>query len=153
MTGSKRIELEKLVSLRKIERVSFVDVQNGMVPEIQGSANVMLLPIKKGAASSSIPSKLPAYMFSKKPIIASVDMDSDSARVINEAKAGWVIEPENLDILIDAMREASLTKKSELELKGENGFNYAMKNLSKKNNLKQLVNYISNKSQSYNSYE
>lgn len=152
-SGSKRIELEKLVSLRKIERVSFVDVQNGMVPEIQGSANVMLLPIKKGAASSSIPSKLPAYMFSKKPIIASVDMDSDSARVINEAKAGWVIEPENLDILIDAMREASLTKKSELELKGENGFNYAMKNLSKKNNLKQLVNYISNKSQSYNSYE
>ena len=81
-------------------------------------------------------------MFSKKPIIASVDMDSDSARVINEAKAGWVIEPENIDMLIDAMREASLTKKSELELKGENGFNFAMKNLSKKNNLKQLVKVI-----------
>jgi hypothetical protein len=102
----------------------------------------MLLPIKKGAASSSIPSKLPAYMFSKKPIIASVDMDSDSARVINETKAGWVIEPENIDMLRDAMRKASLTKKSELELKGKNGFNFAMKNLSKKNNLKQLVKAI-----------
>ena len=152
-SGSKRIELQKLVSSRKIDRIDFVDVPDGKVPEIQGSADVMLLPIKKGAASSSIPSKLPAYMFSKKPIIASVDMDSDSARVINEAKAGWVIEPENLDMLIDAMREASLTKKSELELKGENGFNFAMKNLSKKNNLKQLVNFISNKSQPYNSYE
>ena len=141
-SGSKRIELENLVSLRKIERVNFVDVPDGMVPEIQGSADVMLLPIKKGAASSSIPSKLPAYMFSKKPIIASVDLDSDSARVINEAKAGWVIEPENINMLIDAMREASLTKKSELELKGENGFNFAMKNLSKKNNLKQLVKAI-----------
>jgi len=152
-SGSKRIELENLVSSRKIERVNFVDVPDGMVPEIQGFADVMLLPIKKGAASSSIPSKLPAYMFSKKPIIASVDLDSDSAKVINEAKAGWVIEPENIDMLIDAMREASLTKKSELELKGESGFNYAMKNLSKKNNLKQLVNFISNKSQSHNSYE
>lgn len=141
-SGSKRIELENLVSLRKIERVNFVDVPDGMVPEIQGSADIMLLPIKKGAASSSIPSKLPAYMFSQKPIIASVDMDSDSARVINEAKAGWVIEPENIDMLIDAMREASLTKKSELELKGENGFNFAMENLSKKNNLKQLVKAI-----------
>jgi glycosyltransferase involved in cell wall biosynthesis len=141
-SGSKRIELENLVSLRKIERVNFVDVPDGMVPEIQNSADVMLLPIKKGAASSSIPSKLPAYMFSKKPIIASVDMDSDSARVINEASAGWVIEPENINMLIDAMREASLTKKSELELKGENGFNFAMKNLSKKNNLKQLVKVI-----------
>ena len=141
-SGSKRIELENLVSLRKIECVNFVDVPDGMVPEIQGSADVMLLPIKKGAASSSIPSKLPAYMFSKKPIIASVDMDSDSARVINEAKAGWVIEPENINMLIDAMRKASLTKKSELELKGENGFNFAMENLSKKNNLKQLVKAI-----------
>ena len=141
-SGSKRIELENLVSLRKIERVNFVDVPDGAVPEIQGSSNVMLLPIKKGAASSSIPSKLPAYMFSKKPIIASVDIDSDSARVINEAKAGWVIEPENIDMLIDAMREAFLTKKSELELKGENGFNFAIKNLSKKNNLKQLVKAI-----------
>jgi len=81
-------------------------------------------------------------MFSKKPIIASVDMDSDSARVINEAKAGWVIEPENINMLIDAMRKASLTKKSKLELKGENGFNFAMENLSKKNNLKQLVKAI-----------
>jgi glycosyltransferase involved in cell wall biosynthesis len=141
-SGSKRIQLEKMVSSRKIERVKFVDVPDGMVPEIQGSADVMLLPIKKGAASSSIPSKLPAYMFSKKPIIASVDIDSDSARVINEAKAGWVIEPENIDMLIDAMREASLTKKSELELKGKNGFNFAMKNLSKRNNLKQLVKAI-----------
>lgn len=141
-SGSKRNELENLVSLRKIERVYFVDVPDGMVPEIQNFADVMLLPIKKGAASSSIPSKLPAYMFSKKPIIATVDMDSDSARVINQAKAGWVIEPENLDLLTSVMREAFLTKKTELELKGENGFNFAMENLSKKNNLKQLVKTI-----------
>lgn len=138
-SGSKRNELENLVSLKKIKRVNFIDVPDGMVPEIQASADVMLLPIKKGAASSSIPSKLPAYMFSKKPIIASVDIDSDSARAINDARAGWVIEPENIDMLIDVMREAYLTKKSELELKGENGFNFAIKNLSKKNNLKQLV--------------
>ena len=143
-SGSKRLELENSVSLKKIERVNFVDVPNGMVPEIQGSADVMLLPIKKGAASSSIPSKLPAYMFSKKPIIASVDIDSDSARIINEAKAGWVIEPENLDMLINVMTEASLTKKSELELKGKNGYKYAMENLSRKNNLNLLVNVILN---------
>ena len=141
-SGSKRIELEKLVSSRKIERVLFVDVPDGKVPEIQGYADVMLLPIKKGAASSSIPSKLPAYMFSKKPIVASVDMDSDSARTINEAKAGWVIEPENSDMLMDAMREAYLTEKSELELKGKNGFNFAMENLSKKNNLNQIIDII-----------
>ena len=81
-------------------------------------------------------------MFSKKPIIASVDMDSDSARIIKEAKSGWVIEPENIDMFVDVMREASLNKKSELELKGENGFKYAMDNLSRKNNLKKIVKTI-----------
>lgn len=141
-SGSKRIELEKLVSSRKIERVSFIDVPEGMVPEIQGSSDVMLLPIKKGAASSSIPSKLPAYMFSKKPIIASVDIDSDSARLIKESKAGWIVEPENIDMLTDTMREAYLTDKSELEIKGQNGFNFALDNLSKKNNLDQITDVV-----------
>jgi len=141
-SGSKKNELENLVSLRKIDRIDFVDVPDGKVPEIQGSADVMLLPIIKGAASSSIPSKLPAYMFSKKPIIASVDVDSESARLINKSKSGWVVEPENIDMLVNIMREASLSEKSELELKGENGFNFAMEKLSKKNNLKQLVKVI-----------
>jgi glycosyltransferase involved in cell wall biosynthesis len=132
-----------LVSLRKIDRIDFIDVPDGKVPEIQGSADVMLLPIIKGAASSSIPSKLPAYMFSKKPIIASVDVDSESARLINKSKSGWVVdEPENIDMLVNIMRKAYLSEKSELELKGENGFNFAMEKLSKKNNLKQLVKLI-----------
>ena len=141
-SGSKKNELENLVSLRKIDRIDFVDVPDGKVPEIQASADVMLLPIKKGAASSSIPSKLPAYMFSKKAIIASVDVDSESARLINESKSGWVVEPENIDMLANTMRVAYLSEKSELELKGENGFNFALERLSKKNNLKQLVKVI-----------
>ena len=138
----KKHELENFVNLKKIKNVHFLHVPNGMVPHIQESANVMLLPIKKGAASSSIPSKLPAYMFSKKPIIASVDIDSDSAKVINDAKSGWVIEPENIEMLVDTMRKAFFTKKSELDSKGLNGFKYALNNLSKKNNLKELVKTI-----------
>jgi glycosyltransferase involved in cell wall biosynthesis len=141
-SGSKKEELENMVSSRNIERVEFVAVADGKVPEIQGEADVMLLPIKKGAASSSIPSKLPAYMFSKKPIIASVDLDSDSARIINEANAGWVLVPEDTDLLTKAMEVASLVEKKELNLKGENGFKYAISHLSKKNNLQQIVNVI-----------
>ena len=141
-SGSKRIELEKLVSSRNIDRVSFVDVPDTMVPEIQAYADVMLLPIKKGAASSSIPSKLPAYMFSKKPVIASLDSDSDSAKVINDANSGWVVEPENMNMLIDVMREVSYMTKSVLEVRGHNGFKFAMKNFSKKNNLRKIINII-----------
>jgi len=122
--------------------IQFVKAKLEDVPKIQAKADVLLLPLKKGIGKTASPSKLASYMFSKKPVIASVDMDSDPAKIIKEAKSGWVIEPENIDMLIDVMREASLNKKSELELKGENGFNYAVLNLSKKNNLKKLVKAI-----------
>lgn len=141
-SGSQKEALQKKVVKSKILNIEFLDVPDGKVPKIQDMADVMLLPIKKGAASSSIPSKLSAYMFSKKPIIASVDLNSDSAKAINEANAGWVIEPENIEVFKKAMKEAFLLDKNELDLKAENGFNYAMNNLSKKNNLQQVVNVI-----------
>ena len=55
------------------KNIEFWEALNGKVPKIQAQADCMLLPIKKGAASSSIPSKLPACMFSAKPIIGCVD--------------------------------------------------------------------------------
>ena len=142
-SGSKKQDLEKIVFFKKIERVNFVSVADGKVPEIQELANVMLLPIKKGAASSSIPSKLPAYMFSKKAIIASVDHDSDSAQVINDSGAGWVIEPENIDLLAQTMKRVYSLEMKSLNIMGDKGFEYAMNHFSKNNNLKKIVNVIS----------
>ena len=122
--------------------IEFIEASLEDVPKIQAKADILLMPLKKGIGKTASPSKLPAYMFSKKPIIASVDIDSDSARVINEAHAGWVVEPENIGLLISAMKAASSVEKKELNLKGENGFKYAMNHFSKKKNLKKLVNVI-----------
>lgn len=141
-SGSKKKSLEDKVHLLGLNTIEFWPVPEGKVPEIQAQADVMLLPIKKGAASSSIPSKLPAYMFSKGPIIASVDLNSDTARVIKDAKCGWVLPPENTLDLLEMMQKVSSTSKDELIKMGENGFSYAKENLSKKNNLAKAVNYI-----------
>ena len=141
-SGSKKEELENMVSLRNIERVEFVVVADGKVPDIQGAADVMLLPIKKGAAASSIPSKLPAYMFSEKPIIGSLDLDSDTARVLLESDCGWVVTPENTKELQQKMIEVSNLENKKLEVKGMKGFQYAMEYLSKKNNLLKVVGII-----------
>ena len=142
-SGSMKEKLKKMVLRMKLNSVHFLDVPDGKVPEIQHCSDVMLLPLTKGAASSSIPSKLPAYMFSKKPIIASLDIGSTSERVITEAKAGWVIEPENEKMLTKTMKEAFLLDENELKVMGENGYNYSVKHFSKKNNLPKIVNIIS----------
>lgn len=141
-SGSKKEELKKIVVKSKVLNIEFLDVPDGKVPEIQALADIMLLPIKKGAASSSIPSKLPAYMFSKKPIIGALDIDSDTARVIIESNCGWVVLPEDTNILKEKIIETYNLEHKELVEKGLNGFKYALKYLSKKNNLSQVTNII-----------
>lgn len=122
--------------------VEFWDVPNGKVPEIQSKADVLLLPIKKGAASSSIPSKLPAYMFSAKPIIGCTDCDSDTAEAIRESKGGFVIEPENPQALCEMMRKMVSMKSEELSSMGLAAQQYALSHFSKKANLEKLVQVV-----------
>lgn len=122
--------------------IEFWDVPNGKVPEIQAQADCMLLPIKKGAASSSIPSKLPAYMFSAKPIIGSVDAGSDTADAIIEAGCGWVVAPENVDALAEQMKQVADLKKSDLIERGKRAREYGLNHFSKQENLKRLVQVI-----------
>ncbi len=141
-SGSKTDYCKTLALNLSAENVLFIPVPDGKVPEIQDIADVMLLPVKKGGALSSIPSKLPAYMFSAKTIIGSLDLESDTARAIIEANCGLVVEPENENALIKAMREISTMAIEQLTQKGLNGFHYAMKNFSRKTNLEKVVKII-----------
>jgi glycosyltransferase involved in cell wall biosynthesis len=141
-SGSMKEPLQRKAMDMKLDSIEFLSVPEGKVPEIQDQADVMLLPIKKGAAGSSIPSKLPAYMFSEKPIIACVDDDCDTANAINTANCGWVLPPENVANLAQLMKEIVGLQKEVLSLKGKNGFDYAIQNFSKKNNLQKIINVI-----------
>lgn len=124
------------------KEIEFWDVPNGKVPEIQSMADAMMLPIKKGAASSSIPSKLPAYMFSAKPIIGCVDEDSDTSNAIKDADCGWVIEPENVNELAKTMQMIASLDRAYLKEKAENAQVYGLSHFSKKENLVKLVKVI-----------
>lgn len=120
--------------------IEFWNVPSGQVPAIQSKADVMCLPVKKGYAMTSIPSKLPAYMFSAKPVLASVDKESDTAACITNADAGWVAAPEDVDDIAQCMKEAYYTSSQELIEIGKRGFDFSIQHLSKKMNLPMLVN-------------
>lgn len=137
-SGSAKQSLIEKAKTYRNSLIEFWDVPSGKVPETQSKADVMCLPVKKGYAMSSIPSKLPAYMFSKKPVLASVDAESDTAMCIRENHAGWVALPENAESVAKAMKEAYSLPYKELNRMGENGFEFAIETLSRKN-LKKLV--------------
>lgn len=143
-SGSKKEDCENLAKSLNAKNVEFISVPEGKVPHTQDIADVMLLPVKKNGAYSSIPSKLPAYMFSKKPIIGSLDIDSDTAKAIMNADAGIVIEPENQEKLVAAMKEIASWHSDQIKEKGKNGYRYAMENFSKSGNLKKITQIIQN---------
>jgi glycosyltransferase involved in cell wall biosynthesis len=118
--------------------IEFWEVPTGMVPETQALADVLLLPVRKGYAKFSVPSKLAAYMFSAKPIIASVDNDSDTAECVEKSGAGWVVDPEDAKALSGCMKQAFQTSGDALYQKSEKGFDYAMRYFSKKQNIATL---------------
>lgn len=142
-SGAMKKKYAELAETCKNSTIEFWDVPAGKVPEIQSFADVMILPVIQGGAMSSVPSKLPAYMFSKKPVIACVDMHSDSARAVWDSHCGWIVPPGNSGRLVQLFQEVAGMSKAELQNLGENGFNYAMENYSKKRNLRELVNLIS----------
>ena len=142
-SGSRRQSCMELAKSYQHVNIEFWDVPDGKVPEVQSQADIMLLPVKKGAAMSSIPSKLPAYMFSQKTIIASLDLKSDTARAIIESDCGLVVEAENEQAMINALQVSTQYWNSEvLNRKGKNGFDYAMKRFSKRYNLSLITEII-----------
>lgn len=141
-SGSKTDYCKELAKTLNASNIYFESVPEGKVPEVQAKADVMLLPVKVGGAMSSIPSKLPAYMFSAKPIIGSLDLESDTARAIKDADCGILVKPENESKLIEAMNEIVNWNNDILVQKGKNGFNYAIDNFSKKINLEKVINII-----------
>lgn len=140
--GSEKSKLEKLATELNATNVVFIKAPANDVGRIQALSDILILSLKKGAAGLALPSKLPAYMFSAKPIIASVDYDSDTAEAIRNANCGWVVEPENISALKDIMQKALNMSNEELGNIGLKGREYALKHFSKKNNLPKLVQII-----------
>lgn len=131
---------------RKAQRyactIEFWDVPAGMVPETQAKADVLMLPVKKGFARYSVPSKLIAYLFSAKPVIASVDKDSDTAECVEKSGAGWLAEPEDVSNIAKVMREAFIASDANRIKMGECGREYAMCVFTKEKNLSVLSQAI-----------
>lgn len=143
-SGSMKEHLIQKAQQLKDCKIEFWDVPEGKVAETQALADILLLPVKAGAASSSIPSKLPAYMLSKKTILASVDAASDTAACIRQAGCGYVVEPENKEQLASYMSKVKNVSKETLQQMGEKGFTYANQHFTKAANLNKIAVTIEN---------
>ena len=106
-------------------------------------ADALYLSLKKNDTfKKTIPGKLSTYMFSEKPIIASIS--GETSKIINQADCGFASEAENYNDLADnVIKFARLSEKDKKRL-GINAKNYVSKYFEKKNILNNLELEIKN---------
>ena len=101
--GAARAELER--SARGLSNVRFVDMQPiERLPEVLSAADIHLVPLKRGLARSSVPSKTYSILAAGRPLIASVDLGSEVARVAERSGAGVAVPPKDAEALTKAIR-------------------------------------------------
>ena len=141
--GSAKASCKELVKQLGAANVLFIAEPDATrVPLLQSMAHIFLLPLKRGVGTSSIPSKLPAYLFSAKPILATIDADSDSAEIIRQAGCGWVGEPENEEWLSARMREAAALPLNELEQRGRQGRVFGLERFTRAKGAERLASLV-----------
>src|SRR5258708_3617063 len=90
------------------------------MPRYFAHADVLLATLRREPIFAyTIPSKIQAYIACGKPVIAA--LEGEGGRQIREARAGWVVPPENPQALADAVIAARRMEKSELDRMGQRG--------------------------------
>jgi colanic acid biosynthesis glycosyl transferase WcaI len=125
--GVSRERLENDAINRGLENVTFIPFQpRSRLTEVLATADVSLVVLQSGIAFGSLPSKSFSILASGRPVIASVDVDSDTWDLIERSQSGLVVQPENPKQLAEAITMLKNDPSLKVQL-GKNGREYVSK--------------------------
>ena len=102
--GAARPELERKAAELGLENIRFLPFQpRERLPEVQATADVGLVTLSPGRGRTSVPSKVLGYMAGGRPVLASVDADSDTGREVGDNGLGMVVPPADARALADGV--------------------------------------------------
>ena len=141
-SGTEKEAFMKVAEQYPNAQIEFCEAPVERIAEIQASADVLVLPLKKYVSLRAVPSKFAAYLMSKRAVLAIVECESDVADIINRSGCGWVATTGDKEDMIRAFKEASKTDKHTLETMGKSGSEYYYNNLTKDINLNRLAEIV-----------
>lgn len=93
-----------VASAAGLDNLVFVDMQpRERLPEVLAAGDVHVVPLRRGLARSSVPSKLYSILAAGRPVLASVDPGTEVATTLERAGAGESVPPEDPDAFCDAL--------------------------------------------------
>jgi colanic acid biosynthesis glycosyl transferase WcaI len=100
--GAARAGLERKAS--SLPNVRFVEMQpKDRLPEVLAAADIHVVPLRRGLARSSVPSKMYSILAAGRPIVASVDPGTEVASVVERADAGVAVPPDDPEAFTKAL--------------------------------------------------
>ncbi len=111
------------------------------INDVHAAADVLVLPTRRSAAVTSVPSKLIAYMLAGRPVLAAVEADSPTARLIADARCGVCIPPESPAQFVEQIRTWRVHPDVLSDL-GNRGRAYAERHCSRKVCLPKLISIL-----------
>ena len=102
--GSAKLDLQQRVAEAGLANVHFVDFQpKRRLPDVLAAGDIHVVPLRRGLARSSVPSKTYSILAAGRPVVASVDEGTEVARVVEKAGAGLAVPPDDPDAFTHAI--------------------------------------------------
>ncbi|HSC76938.1 MAG TPA: glycosyltransferase family 4 protein [Candidatus Acidoferrales bacterium] len=129
--GSERPGVERRVAAPGLENVRLLPfVSREDYPALVAASDVGLVTLKKSMKTPVVPSKLATYMAAARPVVASLNPESDACTLVREAGCGLLVAPGDAAAMASAIRSLLEQPQNAAEL-GARGRAYALAHLAR----------------------
>jgi colanic acid biosynthesis glycosyl transferase WcaI len=102
--GNDRGRLEARATELGLDNVQFIELQGpGLWEAVMAASDILLVNQRASVTDMSLPSKLTSYFAAGRPVVAAASADSETAREISAAGAGYVVPPDDPEAFRDAI--------------------------------------------------
>lgn len=112
--------------------------------QVLRAANVLILPTRSSQSLSSVPSKLISYMLAGRPVIALALLDSDIASMVKRSMCGWIVDPDQPELVAAQIKKVIAMGTHELIRRGESGRAFILENLTREVCLPKVLQVLEN---------
>lgn len=94
---------EAAASLSNLYRAGYQPAAR--LPEVLATGDIHVVILKTGLGAVSVPSKTYSVLAAARPVVASIDLDTEVPRLLARAEAGVAVPPDDVDAFVEALRE------------------------------------------------
>ena len=130
--GTRRAWLAEQLAANPLPNLVLLPYQpRSTVPQMYAAGDLCLVPLKRGTAQETFPSKIYTIMGAGRAVVAAADADSELAWVVQQSGCGWAVPPDDACALAQTIEQAYHSRQ-ELDQMGAQGRAYVVEHHSRR---------------------